>query len=81
MSEIDLDNQIAQIMVGIIQVRRDLDTESFNALVGAVMIEIDLGMQLAEELALERAMRPLPTGNVFMFPVSRASTKTHRTDP
>ncbi|GJD31217.1 hypothetical protein PMNALOAF_2471 [Methylobacterium adhaesivum] len=72
MNESELDDQVALLMKGILRVRRDLDPISFDAMLGAVMVEIELGLQLAEEAALERAMRPRAVGNVVKFPLPPA---------
>ncbi len=71
MDEQQLDAAIAEVVVGLIQVRRALDPASFRYLIGSIMVEIDEGL----EVALERAHRrkPGPTkGNVVPFPGATA---------
>lgn len=67
MTEADFDEQVALLMVGLMRVRRALDPESFDSLLGALQAEIQLGFDLAEEQALERAMRRQVGGNVVPF--------------
>jgi hypothetical protein len=65
----DPDERIAQVMLGLLRARRALnhDPQTFDDLIGAVLVEVDLGMQVAEEAALERKHRKA-AGNVVSFP-------------
>lgn len=64
MDENALDAGIAEIVLGLVQVRRRLDPETYRDLLGAIMVEIEQG----QEIALERAHRPRTEGNVVRFP-------------
>lgn len=70
MAEADLDAGIARVLLDLLSVRRGLDPDSFEALLGAVLAEIELGKDVAEEKAMEAAFRRRPTGNVIPFPVN-----------
>jgi predicted DNA-binding protein (UPF0278 family) len=67
----DPEERIAQVMLGLMRARRalDLDPQTFDDLVGSIMAEIDLGMQVAEEAALEAHYRRKVEGNVVRFPI------------
>ncbi|MCJ2046805.1 hypothetical protein MKK58_20020 [Methylobacterium sp. J-078] len=69
----DTDERIAQVMLGLMRARRalDLDPQTFDDLVGSIMVEIDLGMQVAEEAALEARHRRQAEGSVVAFPPAR----------
>ena len=54
----------AEILVGLMQLRRTLDPADFLDLAGSIMVEIDEGI----ELGLERAHRRRPEGKVIPFP-------------
>ncbi|TXM73741.1 hypothetical protein FV218_11035 [Methylobacterium sp. WL69] len=64
MTEADLDAMLSDAVVGLMNVRRALDPISFEALVGAVAVEIEMGMDLARERALEATHRRRRDGNV-----------------
>lgn len=70
----DPDERIAQVMLGLLRARRalHLDPQTFDDLIGSVMVEIDLGMQVAEEAALEARYRRKVEGNVVSFPTGFA---------
>ncbi|MCJ2105533.1 hypothetical protein MKK70_09095 [Methylobacterium sp. E-041] len=70
MNEADLDEQVAQVMIGLIRARRTVDPNTFDCLVGAVLAEIQVGLDIAEEQALERVYRRPVGGNVIQFPVA-----------
>ncbi|WP_019904805.1 hypothetical protein [Methylobacterium sp. 77] len=67
----DSDERIAQVMLGLLRARRALhhDPQTFDDLIGAVLVELDLGMQVAEEAALESRLRKKVEGNVLHFPL------------
>lgn len=67
----DPDERIAQVMLGLMRARRALnhDLQTFDDLIGAVLVEVDLGMQVAEEAALEARYRRKGEGNVVGFPL------------
>lgn len=67
MSEGDFDEQVALVMVGLMRVRRALDPGSLDSLLGSILAEIQLGLDLAEEQALERIIRRSAEGNVVQF--------------
>lgn len=66
----DADERIAQVVLNLMRARRALsfDPQTFDDLVGSIMVEIDLGMQVAEEAALEARYRRKVEGNVLSFP-------------
>lgn len=66
----DLDDRVGEVVAALVRVSRMLGTEDVEDLLGSLMVEIDLGMQLAEEAALERKMRRRPGGKVVPFPVT-----------
>ncbi len=70
MAETDLDAGIAKVVLDLLSVRRGLDPDSFETLLGAVLAEIELGKDVAEEKALEAAFRRSPAGNVIPFPAN-----------
>ncbi|CAO4145431.1 hypothetical protein LPLAFNJD_LOCUS1939 [Methylorubrum aminovorans] len=72
MDENQMDIAMAEVVVGLIQVRRALDPASFRDLLGSIMVEIDQGL----EVALERAHRRRPAGNVVPFPGAAAGTSS-----
>ncbi|MFC6791273.1 hypothetical protein ACFQE0_17590 [Methylobacterium komagatae] len=63
-----MDAAIAEVVVGLIQVRRALDPATFRDLIGSIMVEIDQGL----EVALERTCRRQRTDNVVPFPTVTA---------
>lgn len=68
MSDAHVDNQVTQVIVGLIRVRRGLDPLTFDSLLGSVMAEIQIGLDVAEERSLEE-FHTRPTGpNVVRFP-------------
>lgn len=64
MTEADLDAMLSDAVVGLMNVRRALDPISFEALMGAVAVEIETGMDLARERSLEATHRRRRDGNV-----------------
>jgi hypothetical protein len=70
MNEADLDEQMARVMLGLIRARRAVDPQTFDCLVGAVLAEIQIGLDIAEEQALERVYRRPAGGNVIRFPLA-----------
>ncbi|GJD32265.1 hypothetical protein PMNALOAF_3533 [Methylobacterium adhaesivum] len=66
----ETDESIAQVILALMRARRalHLDPQTFDDLVGSIMVEIDLGMQVAEEAALEASHRRKVEGNVIRFP-------------
>jgi len=64
MSEAALDEQVAKVMLGLIQVRGLLHPDTFGDLLGSVMTEIDQGF----EIAMEATFRGRAEGNVIPFP-------------
>lgn len=71
MSDAYLDEQVAQVMLSLLQVRRALDRASFDSLLGALLAEIQIGLEVAEEQALEAAHRRRAFGTVVCFPTGR----------
>lgn len=71
MSETDFDAQVARVMLGILQVRRVLAPEDLDALLGSVMAEIEIGLDVAEERAMEEAHRRPSGANVIRFSGAR----------
>ncbi|MGN8094156.1 hypothetical protein [Methylobacterium sp. 22177] len=68
MSDAHVDDQVAQVIVGLIRVRRALDPLTFDNLLGSVLAEIQIGLDVAEEQALEE-FHTRPIGpNVVRFP-------------
>lgn len=76
MPERHQDARIAEIVVGLMHLARNLDPADFDDLVGAVGVEVDTGM----ELILERRMRRPADGNVVAFPGS-GSRQARRSTP
>ncbi len=64
MDENQMDTAVAEVVVGLIRVRRVLDPATFRDLVGSILVEIDQGA----EAALEAAYRRKPKGNLIPFP-------------
>ncbi len=68
MGDAYVDEQVAQVIVGLIRVRRALDPLTFDNLLGSVLAEIQIGLDVAEERALEEVhTRPIGP-NVVRFP-------------
>jgi len=63
-SEAELNAMLSDAVVGLMNVRRGLDPLSFEALLGAVAVEIEIGMDLARERAMETTHRRRRDGNV-----------------
>ena len=70
MNEAALDEQVVQVMLGLLRVRRAVDPHTFDCLVGALLTEIQVGMDIAEEQALEKVYRRPAGENVIRFPVA-----------
>lgn len=64
MDERRLDAGVAEVVTGLLHLRRTLDPATYLDLLGAIMVEIEEGM----EIALERRHRR-QAGNVVPFPV------------
>ena len=72
MDEERMDAAVAEVVVGLVRARRDLEPATFRDMVGAIMIKIDQGL----ELTIERAYRRRPAkqeGNVVLFPTAPSS--------
>lgn len=74
MDEGDIDARVAQVLVGLMQVRRALYPASLDALLGAVLAEIRLGIDLVEERALEHGLRRRIEAIVLPFPTPANDT-------
>ena len=64
MTDSQTDAGIGEVLVNLMRLRRVLAPADFRDLLGAVMVEIDQGF----EVALENAYRRRPSGNVVPFP-------------
>lgn len=64
MDERRLDAGVAEVVTGLLHLRRTLDPATYLDLLGAIMVEIEEGM----EVALERRHRRKQEGNVVPFP-------------
>ncbi|MCJ2105394.1 hypothetical protein MKK70_08375 [Methylobacterium sp. E-041] len=73
----DPDERIAQVMLGLMRARRalELDPQSFDDMTGSILVEIDLGMQVAEEAVLEARYRRKAEGNVVRFPAGHCRAR------
>ncbi|WP_437871007.1 hypothetical protein ACSD7O_17410 [Methylorubrum extorquens] len=60
----DVDTRIAQVVMGLIRLSRLLPPDDMDSLLGAVAVEVETGMELAEERRLTRR----GDGNVVAFP-------------
>ncbi|TXN07504.1 hypothetical protein FV222_02245 [Methylobacterium sp. WL103] len=69
MSRNSADEQIVMVLTDLMRARLALDPQTFGALIGSILTEVDLGMQLAEELAMEAKFRRRSEGNVVAFPL------------
>ena len=65
------EERIAEVLLGLMRARQalHLDPQTFDDLVGSILVEIDLGMQVAEEVALEAHYRRKVEGNVVRLPI------------
>ncbi len=68
MTEHSLDAAVAEVVTGLMQVRRSVDPATMMDLIGSIMVEIELGLDVADEMALERRHRRRPGENVVPFP-------------
>ena len=68
MTEADIDKRVAEVLTGLLQVRRVVDGETYVDLLGAVMVEIEQGF----EVAMENAHRRRSSGNVIPFQSTKA---------
>ncbi|MCJ2052826.1 hypothetical protein [Methylobacterium sp. J-070] len=68
MSEADADAGIAEVVAGLMRLRRHLDGATFADLLGAVQVEIETG----DEILVERACRRpvVDGGTVVAFPAT-----------
>ncbi|MEE7490418.1 hypothetical protein [Methylobacterium oryzae] len=64
MDERRLDAGVAEVVTGLLHLRRTLDPATYLDLLGAIMVEIEEGM----EVALERRHQRKAEGNVVPFP-------------
>lgn len=79
----DPDERIAQVMLGLLKARRALhhDPQTFDDLVGSILVEVDLGIQVAEEAALEACYRRKVEGNVVRFPTGPSPASLEGSPP
>jgi len=59
-----IDARLTEVLLGLMRARRLLDQATFEDLLGAVTVEIDVGIEVAMESAYRRKME----GNVVPFP-------------
>ena len=71
MDEHQLDTMVAGVVVGLLKARKVIDPETFEDLIASIMVDIDLGLQVAEEEALEAMFRRPYGDNVVAFPLPR----------
>jgi restriction endonuclease Mrr len=71
MDEHQLDTMVAGVVVGLLKARRVIDPETFEDLITSIMVDIDVGLQVAEEEALEAVFRRPSGNNVVAFPLPR----------
>ena len=60
-----IDARLTEVFIGLMRARRLLDQATFDDLLGAVTVEIDIGI----ELALENAYRRRSEGTIVPFPL------------
>lgn len=68
MTEQSLDAAVAEVVTGLMQVRRRVDPATMMDLLGSIMVEIELGLDVADEIALEMRHRRRSGGSVLPFP-------------
>lgn len=66
MDEDRMDAAVAEVVLGLVRARRDLDPDTFRDMVGSIMVEIDQGLEVALERAHRRTTAPRE-GNVVPF--------------
>lgn len=64
MDERRIDAGVAEVVTGLLHLRRTLDPATYLDLLGAIMVEIEEGL----EIALEKEHRRKPVLNVIPFP-------------
>ncbi|TXM73125.1 hypothetical protein FV218_11900 [Methylobacterium sp. WL69] len=69
MSRDTADEQIGTVLMDLMRARRTLDPQTFDDLIGSILTEVDMGMQLADEMALEAKFRRRTESNVISFPL------------
>ena len=70
MTEHSLDAAVAEVVTGLMQVRRRVDPATMMDLLGSIMVEIELGLDIADEVALKLRHRSRASGNVIAFPLA-----------